>query len=108
MKQLIKTYTADMLIYAIHIQFNDCTFFNDISEKYFEYPCGQVYLAQEFDVIKHEDLSINRCPAASDCHETSPLLFTNWKQGNISPCNKKDYSSAHLILEGKIKLVNDA
>ena len=70
-----------MLINAIHIQFNDCTFSNDIYEKYFEYPVGQVYLAQEFDVIKHENRSFNRCPAASDCLEKSSLLITNWKQG---------------------------
>lgn len=60
--------------------------------------------AREWDMLGHNDYSINRCPTSSD-EERRPLLFTRWKLGHLTPGEENDCSGAHWILEDNLAAI---
>lgn len=104
LKRIIRNNLHDMVMYARSTLNNRCTFFESLYDTLRDKPDFVLRPAREWDLVGHNDYSINRCPTSSE-EERRPLLFTKWKLGHLTPGKENDCSGAHWILEENVAAI---
>jgi len=80
---LIKENLVDIALYSRKTLFNSCSLFSNIGQ-YLD-ATKTIKIASEWDLQKHTDVSVNRCPKPDGEEETTFFMFINFKLGVPTP-----------------------
>ncbi len=93
MKELIKPYIVDLVVFSRRAKFNKCSLFEDFVEEY----KGKQYVLTDYDSEEIGDRTVNRCTELLD-----PFLPKSFKLGKPTPGKDNDCSGPHFILSEEI------